>query len=152
MPDAKLDCHFQTSQRLPVIACAIVHCSITEFPNVVQHIENPIRGRSFILKAAQNICLGFIILYIAANERSVSPCQSFPELAQLNQAGARIVLKIALREPAKFGKFAVQTVEELKITMTLIHWTIFARVITKKQLITTLRMQQLLVCSYPRTD
>ena len=44
MPDPKLDGHFQACQRFSVIACAIVDSGIAQFPNVVQHIQNPIRG------------------------------------------------------------------------------------------------------------
>lgn len=135
VPDTELDSHFQTSQRLTVIASAIVHCGITEFPNVVQNIENPIRGRPFVLKAAQYISLSFTILRVAADESGMPTGQSLTELAQLDQAGTGIVLKIALREPAKVGKLTVQAVEELEITMVLIHWAIFARAGVKKQLV-----------------
>ena len=135
MPDPELDGHFQACQRLSVIAFAIVNSGVTQFPNVVQNIKNPIRGRSFVLKAAQYISLGFTILNFATDKCSVPTGQSFSKLPQLDQAGAGIVLKIALGKPAKVGKLTVQTVEELEITMALIHWTIFARAGVKKQLV-----------------
>ena len=85
------------------------------------------------MEAAQYISLGFTILHVTSDKSSMSPCQSLTKLAQLNQARAWIILKIALCEPAKVGKLTVQTVEELEITMTLIHRTISARTSPKMQ-------------------
>lgn len=87
------------------------------------------------MEAAQYISLGFTILHVTSDKSSMSPCQSLAKLAQLNQARAWIILKIALCEPAKVGELTVQTVEILKVTMALIHWAIFARAGVKKQLV-----------------
>ncbi|EDM30738.1 hypothetical protein RTM1035_05923 [Roseovarius sp. TM1035] len=59
------------------------------------------------MKAAQYIGLGFSIMHSAADESRMSTGQSLSELPQLNQAGAGVVLKIALSEPAKVGKVTI---------------------------------------------
>lgn len=90
-----------------MVASTIVNSCVAELANVVKHIKNPIRSRSVVLQATQYIGLGFAIPHIASNKRSVSTRQSFPELAQLNQAGTGIILKIVLRKHSKMGKLVI---------------------------------------------
>lgn len=118
-----------------MLACSVVHCSIPELPNVVQNLKNPIRNGAFVLKATQYIGLSFTILHLAPDKSSMPTGKTLGELAQLDQAGARIIVKIALSEPAEVGKLTVQTVEEFEITLARIHWVIFARAGVKKQLV-----------------
>jgi hypothetical protein len=77
--------------------------------------------------------LGFTILHITSDKSSMPPRQSLAELAQLNQAGAWIVLKVALSQPAKVGKLTIQKIQKLEITCALLHSAIFARNLTKLQ-------------------
>jgi len=81
-----------------------------------------------ILMATHHIGLRFTVLYIAPNQGCMATGHSLPKLAQLDQTGTGVILKIALRKLAKVGKLGVQPIEKVKATKTLIHRAIFARV------------------------
>jgi len=49
MPDAKLHCHFETSQSFTVIAATFVYSSVSELSDVMKNIQDAIWCGTFVL-------------------------------------------------------------------------------------------------------
>ena len=116
-----------------MITLTIVNSRIAQLSNVMEHIEHTIRSSSIVLQPSQQIDLRIGVNQINAHQQCVPPSKALTELPKFNQACAGVLLKIALCEPAKIGKFTVQPIQKIEITAHLVHRISSAVVVTGLQ-------------------
>ena len=116
-----------------MIARPVMYGSIAELADVVQHIQHTFWGGSFILKSPKNVGLGITGQQLDADHGGMSAGKPFPKLTKFYEAGAGVVLEIALSQLAQIGKLSIQVVQELEIATRLTHPMSFALAINKLQ-------------------